>query len=201
MHCAWAVFNDFAHATENWELSWYQLCRHWRHRRLSLWQPAVPPMTKKLSSWQLSVFSDNVTTTTLYPWQQHLNTSAHTLTHGNLCTSTSRQRHESTHTLLCWNNKSYVQVTIGWVTLIIQSLQDPAANTAILMQNSTYWKKQPSFYSKQIFVTPVLKSWWRIFFFNSSISIHEIYTDSQNIGKKLHKKYTTEHCLYYFLIK
>ena len=31
------------HNTENWELSWWQLCHHCRHRRLSLWQLKVPP--------------------------------------------------------------------------------------------------------------------------------------------------------------
>ena len=39
------------------KLSWCQLCRHWWHRRLSLWQPTVPPVTTKLALWQLSVFS------------------------------------------------------------------------------------------------------------------------------------------------
>ena len=36
--------------------SWCQLCRHWWHRMLSLWQPPVPPMTTNLASWQRSVF-------------------------------------------------------------------------------------------------------------------------------------------------
>ena len=70
------------------------------------------------------------------------------------------------------------------------------------MQNSTYWKKQPSFLFQTDICNPGVEVMMEnIFFFNSSISIHEIYTDSQNIGKKLHKMYTTEHCLYYFLIK
>ena len=38
------------------ELWWCQLCRHWRHWRLSLWQPPFPPVTTKLTFWQLSVF-------------------------------------------------------------------------------------------------------------------------------------------------
>ena len=32
-------------------LSWCQLCRHWRYRRL-LWQPPVPPETKQLSLYR-----------------------------------------------------------------------------------------------------------------------------------------------------
>ena len=32
--------------------------RHWWHRRLLVWQPAVPPVTTKLASWKLSVFSE-----------------------------------------------------------------------------------------------------------------------------------------------
>ena len=32
--------------TENWELSWCQICHHWWHRRL-------PPVMTKLASWQL----------------------------------------------------------------------------------------------------------------------------------------------------
>ena len=37
------------------EFSWCQICHHWWHRRLSLWQPSVPPVTTKLVSWRLSV--------------------------------------------------------------------------------------------------------------------------------------------------
>ena len=43
-----AIFN-----IEHHKLLWCQLCSHWWHQRLSLWQLVVPP---KLSSWQLSVF-------------------------------------------------------------------------------------------------------------------------------------------------
>ena len=35
--------------TENRKLLWCQLWRDWRHRRLSLRQPAVPPVTAKLA--------------------------------------------------------------------------------------------------------------------------------------------------------
>ena len=47
----------------NWKLesSWCQIfCHHWRHRRLSLRQPLVSPVTTnwKLASCQLSVSSD-----------------------------------------------------------------------------------------------------------------------------------------------
>ena len=37
------------------------ICRHWWHRRLSLWQPAIPPVTTKLALWynvRVSVFFD-----------------------------------------------------------------------------------------------------------------------------------------------
>ena len=43
--------------TENCELSWCQLCHHWRYHRLSLWQPVVPTVMTKLASWQLSAFN------------------------------------------------------------------------------------------------------------------------------------------------
>ena len=41
--------------TETLEFLWCQLCRHWRHRRLSSRQPPVPPVTTKLASWQLLI--------------------------------------------------------------------------------------------------------------------------------------------------
>ena len=37
------------------ELSWCRLRRHRRHRRLSLWQPMVPPATTRPAPWQHSV--------------------------------------------------------------------------------------------------------------------------------------------------
>ena len=37
------------------ESSQCQLCYHWWHRRLSLWQPPVTPVTTTLSFWQISV--------------------------------------------------------------------------------------------------------------------------------------------------
>ena len=44
--------------TESKEFCWCQLCHHWWHQRLSLWQPQVPPMmTRMESDWQLSGFS------------------------------------------------------------------------------------------------------------------------------------------------
>ena len=42
---------DHVYNTENWELSWCRLCRHWGHRMLSEWQPTMPPVTTKLASW------------------------------------------------------------------------------------------------------------------------------------------------------
>ena len=44
--------------TENRESAGSQLCRQWWHRRLSWRQPAVQPVTTRLPSWRLSVFSD-----------------------------------------------------------------------------------------------------------------------------------------------
>ena len=44
--------------TENWELSWCQLCCH-KHQRL-LYQPDMLPVMTKLVSWSLWVFSDCV---------------------------------------------------------------------------------------------------------------------------------------------
>ena len=43
--------------TENRDLSRRQLCCRWWHRKLSLWQPTVLPMTAKPASWRISVFS------------------------------------------------------------------------------------------------------------------------------------------------
>ena len=43
--------------TEKQELQWCQLCHHWWHWRLSLWQPPVLPLKTKLASLQLSVVS------------------------------------------------------------------------------------------------------------------------------------------------
>ena len=58
------------------ELSWCQLCCYWWHCRLSLWQPAVPPVTTKLASWQLSIFAA-VKQTCLQPvhWCENLSGS------------------------------------------------------------------------------------------------------------------------------
>ena len=41
--------------TETWELC--QLCHHWWHQRLSLWQPLMPPVMTKLASWYAWVFN------------------------------------------------------------------------------------------------------------------------------------------------
>ena len=47
--------------TEKHELSWRcQLCRHWWYRWLSLWQPPMPPVTTKLTSWRLLVFGIHI---------------------------------------------------------------------------------------------------------------------------------------------
>ena len=41
--------------TMHWkQLSWCQLCRHWQHSSLLIWQPAMPPVTSKLTSCQLN---------------------------------------------------------------------------------------------------------------------------------------------------
>ena len=39
------------------ELSRWQICRQWRHQKMS-WQLPGPPMTTKLAPWRLSVFHD-----------------------------------------------------------------------------------------------------------------------------------------------
>ena len=57
--CAEAVLTKLGHhlvCIENWELSWWQLCCHWRQRRLSLRQPAVPPMTIRGFQWEKSKY-------------------------------------------------------------------------------------------------------------------------------------------------
>ena len=41
------------------EWSWCQICHHWWHRRLSLWQPALPPGMTQLASRKLLIFSDH----------------------------------------------------------------------------------------------------------------------------------------------
>ena len=43
--------NEGSTNTENWELLWCQLCNHWWHHKLSLWQLVVPPVKTKLASW------------------------------------------------------------------------------------------------------------------------------------------------------
>ena len=43
--------------TENKRSSIWQLCCHWWHHRLSLWQLTVPPVTTTLSNWSF-VFSE-----------------------------------------------------------------------------------------------------------------------------------------------
>ena len=45
-------------ARRAWEtrgLPWWQLCRHWQHWRLLLWQPLVPWVIKNLSAWHLLI--------------------------------------------------------------------------------------------------------------------------------------------------
>ena len=38
------------HDSSRWELSWCQLCRHWQHYCLSLWQSALAPVTTNRDS-------------------------------------------------------------------------------------------------------------------------------------------------------
>ena len=47
LHCLLSI--------EKRQLSW---C-HWRHGKLSLWQPLLPPVTTNLASWQLSLVSNS----------------------------------------------------------------------------------------------------------------------------------------------
>ena len=44
--------------TENKRSPIWQLCRHWWHRKLSLRQLTVPPMTTKLSNWRSFVLNE-----------------------------------------------------------------------------------------------------------------------------------------------
>ena len=58
--CVIGAKPSFEPITEYWEWPWCQLCHHWWHQRLPLWQPIVPSVITKLASWQLSVVSDEV---------------------------------------------------------------------------------------------------------------------------------------------
>ena len=53
------------HITENKISSIWQLCYHWWHRKLSLWQLTVSPVMVKLPNWQPFVFSVH-----LWWWQK-----------------------------------------------------------------------------------------------------------------------------------
>ena len=58
------------HCTKkNQGLSWCQICRHWWHRIMSLWQPMAPPATTKLALWQLLVCSVVEPIFTRYRWR------------------------------------------------------------------------------------------------------------------------------------
>ena len=51
----WLITLDIHHSRlQNREWYWCQLCRHWWQKRLSLWQPPLPPLTTKLVSWRLA---------------------------------------------------------------------------------------------------------------------------------------------------
>ena len=50
----------FIYTYWNHELSWCQLCHQWWHCRLSLWQPAVPPVATILHHCKLSTLSSLV---------------------------------------------------------------------------------------------------------------------------------------------
>ena len=54
--------------TENRELSECQLCRQWRHQRLSWWQTPVQAMTKMLAAWRLWVETGEFVTLTTLSW-------------------------------------------------------------------------------------------------------------------------------------
>ena len=63
--CTQPVRDD---VTENKSSSIWQLCRHWWHRKLSLRQLAVPPVTKKLSNWRSFVSSGYNVTSSPIGW-------------------------------------------------------------------------------------------------------------------------------------
>ena len=51
-------FQGTKNSIENKRSSVWRHCRHWWHRKLSLRQLTVPPVTTKLSNWQPFVFSE-----------------------------------------------------------------------------------------------------------------------------------------------
>ena len=51
VHFLWKILA----IAENLELLWCQLCSYWWHRRLSLRQPPVSPVTTELASWWFSI--------------------------------------------------------------------------------------------------------------------------------------------------
>ena len=50
-HTMMRVSQNMQSLTENWVYTWCRLSRHWWHRRLSLPQPPVPRVTKKVTHW------------------------------------------------------------------------------------------------------------------------------------------------------
>ena len=57
------MIGNLGHPTENLTLSRCQICRQWWHRRLSLWQPPMPPVATNLASCQLEGFCEGLFTT------------------------------------------------------------------------------------------------------------------------------------------
>ena len=71
LSCGCRIFSNVRtikiHQYHSVSLKKWQLCRHWWHRKLSMWQLTLPSVTTKLSDWQYFVFSGccNSTSTTL----------------------------------------------------------------------------------------------------------------------------------------
>ena len=82
------------HYTENKRLSFWQLCRHWWHRKFSLRQLTVPAVMIKLSNWRCFVFSVEV-------WRQQAITrinldfpSIRDTSQNNICKNVRHLKHE-----------------------------------------------------------------------------------------------------------
>ena len=97
--------------SETRELSWCQLYRRWWQQRMSMWQPPVPPVTKKLASWQLWSFSDTVAWWTLDCRLSHV-----------ACVTEAMQSVASTHRPFIIRN-----LCIGWAIIQKCTVRHPFA--------------------------------------------------------------------------
>ena len=70
-HSSFSINCQIPENPENSQLPWCQLCYHWWHHRLSLWQPVVPPAMTKLASWRLSFQTNIITWMYQYEKKKH----------------------------------------------------------------------------------------------------------------------------------